>query len=571
MRGPGFIIAVLAMLFATPALASCETGAGSGARGVALLVGVSDYRGETSPNRSEYWDDLPNAVRDVDLVCKSLAGAGYRIFMLRNPDWAAMDETIADFHIAAMKAPSAVVYFAGHGFEYAGRQYIVPAKAPLKTSRARLRAEFIPLKSVLDAASSAKDFSLFLMDACRTHDPVVQLTDAAKDDLAEPPGNIGLFTVPTGAVIFSTVAGRPAFDDAPAGSPNSPFASAVADSLAVPGLELNDFYGNLHDEVVRKTQVMQPVGPQYPALYKVASGKFYLVAPPVDRAGRVRTGAVRAHREPEKLVLPPLTRLATTDEPQLIREVLSRYDYYRLQQAAGGGDPVAQYLLGYMYEFGVGAKKDLARARGWLERSAAQGHPAGQLELAYFLDRHDPAETAREGQLYEAAAAQGYAKAQSHLAFKLWNAKGDARDGPRAIDLWKKAAAQGHVYANFALALYVPAERKTAMDRLRALSAAGNPEGDNWLCELYYFANKPGEHPQYCERAALAGYSGARAIYAKMNATGEGVDTSPSQARYWAQLALSQPELKERPQLYTQTEALVSGGDRPQVLAPSGH
>ena len=560
----------MAFLLAPAQAQAQECSGGTGTRGVALLVGIADYRAPEGGADSG-WSPLPNAVHDIETVCSALVRAGFRVYLARDPDFAALDEVIADFHVAAFEADNAVVYYAGHGFEYAGRQFIVPVDAPSKTDKASLMGTYMPLEKVLAAATSAKQFSLFLMDACRTREPVIDIIDAQPGSLEGTPGNIGLFTVPTGAVIFSTVAGRPAFDDAPAGSPNSPFARAVADSMAVPGLELGDFYENLHNEVVTATESMLPKGPQYPALYKVAPGKFYLVAPPPERT-RIRTAALMAIKvEPPPLDLPPLAELATTDEPELVRKVLQKYDYYKLQEAAGRGDPVAQYLLGYMYHFGVGAEEDLARARGWLERAAAQGHPAGQLELAYFLDKHEPEERTRARALYEAAAAQDYAKAQSHLAFQLWNAPDNERDPERAITLWEKAAAGGHVYANFALALYVPAQRMAAMERLRAISAAGNAEGDNWLCEINYFADKAGEHPAYCEQAALAGYSGARAIFAQMQSSGDGIDQSPGQAEYWAKLALTQPELKERPDLFKLTEDLVARHGKPAGARPGGH
>lgn len=554
------LVLLLFALAASPALA-CDTGTGSGERGVALLVGISEYRAPAG-GADGGWSPLANAVHDIDTVCGALTKAGFKVFIARDPDFTALDSTIADFHVAALDAPNAVVYYAGHGFEYAGKQFLVPVDAPLTTDRASLTSTYMPLARLLDAATSAQMFSLFLMDACRTREPVVKISDADPGSIEGGAVNIGLFTVPSGAVIFSTVAGRPAFDDAPAGSRNSPFARAVADSLSVPGLELADFYENLHNDVVSATESMLPKGPQYPALYKISPTKFYLVDPPRDTAAptrkpRMTPQAVGNPARPAPLDLPPLAELATIDEPVLVRRVLGKYDYYKLQAAGAQGDAVAQYLLGYMHHFGVGAVEDRERARAWLELSAKQGHPAGQLELAYFLDKNAPAEAAQARELYEQAAAQNYAKAQSHLAFLLWNAPAGEREPDRARELWQAAAAQGHVYANFALALYIPAERTAAMNRLREISAAGNAEGDNWLCELHYFAGKNGEHPQYCVTAALSGNSGARAIYAQMCATGDGVERSASKALYWARLALSQPELRERPDLLRQTRQIA--------------
>ncbi|MBD3728131.1 MAG: SEL1-like repeat protein [Sphingomonadales bacterium] len=541
---------------ASPALAQCENGSGNGTRGVALLVGISDYHAASGRDAGDHWGKLPNAVHDIDFVCEGFAKAGYRLFVLRDPDWTTMDATIADFHIAAMNAPSSVVYFAGHGFEYGGRQYVVPVDAPKKTERARLRADFIPLKSILDAAASAKEFSLFLMDACRTHAPVVQLADAPAGDLDSSPEAIGLFTVPRGAVIFSTISGRPAYDDAPAGAPQSPFAAAVAENMALPGLELSDFYENLHHDVVDLTEDMNPNGPQYPALYKVAQSKFYLVEPLAESAVEEAAAAPQGAAIP-KLDLPSDQELSVEDGPVLIARVLKRNSLVNLTRAAEAGDPVAQYVLGYVYQHGTGAKKNAKKAQDWFEKSAAQGNAAGETALAYFLLTQPNPDQQRALALYRAAAAQGYAKAQSHLAFALWNGTLVPEDKDQALALFEQASQSGHVFATFALAQYSPERRPVAEQRLREIAAKGNAEGDNWLCELYYVDLNVAAVAGHCEKAALAGYPAARAIWAGMLARGDGTTRDDRQASYWAKLALTELDPVTRKTLYDYTAKFI--------------
>ncbi|MCP5396929.1 MAG: caspase family protein [Sphingomonadaceae bacterium] len=555
--------ALLALVFAvlaSPAHAEC-TG-GSGERGVALLIGISDYE---TPEDSKGWSKLPNAVNDIDYVCDEFLRAGYKVFPLRDPTWEQLDLAIADFHAAALDAPSAIVYYAGHGFEFNGRQYIVPVDAPRTTRRNQLRSRFIPLQNVLDAASSAQEFSLFFMDACRTRDPVISIEDADRDGDGSAPGTIGLFTVPRGAVIFSTVAGRPAYDDAPAGAPQSPFAAAVARNMAVPQLELGDFYENLHHDVVDLTKAMMPNGPQYPALYKVAPAKFYLVETLTEDTVSPRAEATPAPTvegtpvpvtrgaESPALDLPSMERLAVEDGPVLIGEILKKNTLETLTQGAAAGDPVAQYVLGYIYQHGTGAKPDKAKARHWFEQSAAQDHPLGQTALAYFLDREEQGQAERVLALYEAAAAKGFAKAQSQLGYALWYGTLGAKDRDRAISLFEQASASGHVFATYALAQYAPDKAELAEGRLRKIAAAGNAEGDNWLCELYYVKRKAASVVNHCEAAALAGYPAARAIWAGMLARGEGVERDDKQAQYWARLALTELDPVTRKELYDYT------------------
>jgi len=548
------------VLLLVPGAARAACGDGTGERGVALLIGVSNYRAPAAAPESGAWGQLDNALRDVDEVCAKLSKAGFATRILRDPTFEQLDSAIFDFHDAAQESDLAVVYFAGHGFEFRGQSYIVPVDAPKRTSLGAMTGDFLPMSRLLNAASASKQFGLFLLDACRTRDPVVQVIDAAPTEPGNTPGSVGLVSVPDGAVIFSTVVGRPALDAAPADSVLSPFASAIVAGLDLPGLELTDFYAFVHEDVVRRTGAMAPVGPQYPALYKITPSKLYLVEPPEPSRLPV-FGALVGMEVP--IQLPPPERLAVEDEPKLIREVLSKYKFGQLLRAAERDNPVAQYLAGYAYEFGIGVDADLAKAKEWLALSAAQGHPGGLLELAYFLEHNEGGGNGQARELYEKAAATGYAKAQSHLAALLWSdalARPEAERAElrqRALGLFEQAAAAGHVYATYALATNSPERRPTAEARLREIAAAGNPQGSYWLCELAAWEGKAATAAKECELAAYEGFGVARAILAGMYARGDGVAQSNERAQYWARLALTEPELAAQPGLYQTTQGLA--------------
>ncbi|MCB2088355.1 MAG: sel1 repeat family protein, partial [Sphingomonadaceae bacterium] len=310
---------------------------------------------------------------------------------------------------------------------------------------------------------------------------------------------------------------------------------------------------------------MMPNGPQYPALYKVAPAKFYLVetlakdtafpraaATPVPDAEET-PGPVTRGAAPPVLDLPSMERLAVEDGPVLIGEILKKNTLEALTAGAEEGDPVAQYVLGYIYQHGTGARPDKAKARHWFEQSAAQDHPLGQTALAYFLHREEDGQMDRVLALYETAAAKGFAKAQSQLGYALWYGTLGAKDKERAISLFEQASASGHVFATYALAQYAPDKAVLAENRLRGIAARGNAEGDNWLCELYYVKRKVGTVANHCEAAALAGYPAARAIWAGILARGEGVERDEKQAQYWARLALTELDPVTRKELYDYT------------------
>ena len=561
-----------------PSAGRKECGAAAQTQRVALLIGNGGYDGAD-------WDGLDNAANDVERLCDVFAQAGFRVIRLVDVNAAAARRAVDEFASLSASADTALIYYAGHGFEFGGENYLVPVDAPRYASKNGLAEHFLPLDALMGAAR-AKRFNLFFLDACRSFDAVVELTDLDPGGRDGSVGTIGLPRGGKGVVFYSTVKGSPALDDAPPEADEiSPFAAAIAKYSATPGLELDQYLKIVARDVEERTRpVIDPA--QYPVRYGQFREDFFLMplasqalapqpqgaagaadaqnrTPPTRPAAapRARTGAIRSAPGALLMAMPQtvnllagftLDRLGTEDEPYLVADLLTRASVPALVSAAqANNDPVAQYLLGYMAEFGVGVPKDLAAARTWLEKSAAQGHPAGQLELGYFLRAHAPAEAARARELYELAAAQDYAKAKSHLGdLLIVEARGE-RDSTkvaalkqRARSLFEQAAAKGHPFAMFALGAHI-GEAGTATAMLDALAAKGNREGDHWLCELAYFRNElaGAAAERHCTRGASGGFAGSQFLQARRFADGLGVPRSPREADYWARLALSHKEL----------------------------
>ncbi|WP_439567954.1 caspase family protein [Sphingopyxis sp.] len=555
-----FFIAVLAALVAAPLAAAqaptCGAAPLQGER-VALLIGNSAY------NDWE-WPSLKNAVNDIDHVCAAFAQAGISPRIVRNADMAALDTELTRFAAEAAGAKSVIVYYAGHGFEYGGRNWLVPMEAPPATRRADVEKRYLSIENVVKRVVPAGAFTLLFVDACRTAEPVVRIEDVnvAAGDAGSAP--LGLLDIGQGAVFYSTAKGRPALDFAPVGSPVSPFAAAVVTQLAIPGLEISDYFKVVSREVYKRTYGME-LGPQQPFHYGSWFDDYYLVAPPELPAaaparpkpaavtialpgGRPAAAAGAATRAPaaDPLADIALDRLAIEDEPVLIADVLSRHSASELVALADGGHPLAQQLAGYMFSLGVGLKRDLPRARTYLEASAAQGFPAGQQELAYLLLENDPspADVKRAYDLYVAASNAGFSKAKTHLAYRLAAGTFGPADFARSQALYAEAAEKGHPAAIFALT-YFADTRAANLARLRTIAAAGNPEGNHWLCEAHFAAKTLAGAIEDCGVAARAGFAGSRAILADAHIKGAGVAADAKEAAHWARLARSLPELRK--------------------------
>jgi uncharacterized protein len=517
------------MLSAVPAAAQqrCGEGAVSGER-VALLVGNGGY------NDFE-WPSLANAINDIELVCAALTKAGYTTRIIRDADRSVLIRKLDQFASEAATAKQVVIYYAGHGFEYGGRNWLVPMDAPPVARRGDLEGRFISIETMLEKVVPAGAFALVFVDACRTLEPVVRLADALPGDGIAP---MGLLSLEQGAVFYSTAKGKPALDQAPVGSAFSPFAAAVVRQLAVPGLEIGDYFKVVTRDVFKTTRALS-LGPQQPFHYGSWFDAIYLVPPPEI------TAAAAPVRPPSPIEGITLQRLSIEDEPVLLAEVLERTSAADILALAEGGDLLAQHLAGYMLQLGVGVRKDVVRAKAFLERAAAAGYAPAQQELSWLLLANEagPAEIERARKLSEASSAAGFAKAKTHLAYRLATGRFGPPDFVRAEQLYLEAAEAGHPAAMFALTRF-PAHQQANLARLKLLADDGNVEGNHWLCEAAFTANRLAETIADCTLAAQAGYAGSRAFLAFAYAKGLGVAVNDKEAVHWAKLARQLPELR---------------------------
>lgn len=545
---------------ATPAFAqgaaACGSGPVAGER-VALLVGNDRY---DNPR----WPRLGNPVNDVNRVCEALVRAGFAVRVVRDAPIDTMREAFDRFAVDARGARSVVIYYAGHGFEYAGRNYIVPTDGPASATPSEIDSSFISLEGLVISAVPQGAFGLLFLDACRTAEPVIELS--MDDEAGNRVAPMGLLGIDQGAVLYSTAKGRPALDAAPPGSPNSPFAEAVTRRIGTPGIELSDFFRIVARDVFAVTRAVN-MGPQQPFHYGSWFEDFYFVPPaeistpstaqpapppplpvpaapeaePASPAEQVPEPSTRAALAPLGI---PIERLATIDEPVLVADLLAQRSAADILALAERGDADAQHILGYMLHFGVGVRRDIDAARRWLEASAAQGYAPGQLELGYYLLENSPDTAAmmRAEQLHRAAAGADYTKASTHLAQRIASGVFGPPDHEEARRHYLQAADGGHAAAIFSLTRY-PQHREEMIARLTRLADTGDPEGAYWLCETAFDSGSVATAIDHCAFAARAGYAGARAILARAYADGTGVARDQTEAVHWARLARSQPEL----------------------------
>jgi tetratricopeptide (TPR) repeat protein len=246
-------------------------------RRVALVIGNSTYTKVPA---------LPNPQKDAEAVAASLRNIGFETVTLRSN--ATREELIGvlrAFADEADKADWAMVYYAGHGVEVNGQNYLIPIDATLKTDR-DVQFETIALDQVMNTIDGARKLKLVVLDACRDNPfaPKMQRT-GARDAVAAGStagGTVGTRSIGrglgevkvTGAslVVFAAKHGQTALDGEGA---NSPFAVALVQRIATPGVEINKIFRLVRDDVMEAT-----AGRQEPYTYGSLPGKedFYFVA-----------------------------------------------------------------------------------------------------------------------------------------------------------------------------------------------------------------------------------------------------------------------------------------------------
>ena len=252
-----FLLGFLLCFSVDPALAE---------KRVALVIGMSKY--QQVPR-------LTNPARDADAVASLLQKAGFDVVNnQRDLGVADLRRAVREFSETARDADISVVYYAGHGIEVDGTNYLVPADAKL-VSDFDIEDETISLDRVLKALEPTRRLRLVILDACRDN----PFANTMKRSVASRSVGRGLAkvepTVSDTLIAFAAKAGAVASDGE---GNNSPFAAALVKHIAEPGLDLRLAFGRVRDDVLKSTGNRQE-----PFVYGSLGGENMSLVPPVAK------------------------------------------------------------------------------------------------------------------------------------------------------------------------------------------------------------------------------------------------------------------------------------------------
>src|SRR5437868_8657042 len=208
---------------------------------VALVLGNSAYQNVAQ---------LATPANDSARIAATLKDAGFDVVDSRR-DLPALEtkRALRDFADRARDADIAVVYYAGHGIEVNGSNYLIPVDARLERDT-DIYDEALSLDRVLIAIEPAKKLRLVILDACRDN----PFSKKMKRTVATRAVGQGLAkiepTSPNVLIAYSAKAGSTAADG---DGKNSPFTIALANHLATPGLDVRRAFGFVRDELLKST------------------------------------------------------------------------------------------------------------------------------------------------------------------------------------------------------------------------------------------------------------------------------------------------------------------------------
>ncbi len=220
----------LALVFVGPAIALAQI---TDERRVAMIIGNSAY---------EQITPLDNPGNDASDMSVALEGLGFEVFLGLDATAAEMQRLTDEFSEAIKTADVSMFFFAGHGFQVGGQNYLVPTDARIQQV-SDVAEQTVLLTTILERMEQAPGIKFVFLDACR-NDPFQGAVTTASEGLARV-GNAADFLIS-----FATQPDNVAFDGT---GRNSFFTEALLSHIYTPGLDVNDLMISVRKDVLAAT------------------------------------------------------------------------------------------------------------------------------------------------------------------------------------------------------------------------------------------------------------------------------------------------------------------------------
>jgi uncharacterized protein len=429
---------------------------------VALIFGNAKY--QAAPV-------LDNPTNDAEDLAKALRKMGFDVIEQRDASRDAMTKAIRDFSVHLKGAEVALFYYAGHGLQMNGENYLIPVDAKIET-QADVRFSAINLIDIQQEMDGSGRANVIILDACRNNPFIEKLARGGRSLAGRGLNRIEATGVGS-LIIFSTQPNNIALDGS---GRNSPFASALLKYVGTPDLEIRQMISKVRGDVLQATNQKQVpwdnsslVGDVYlagPGLAEKTNEKEPVTAeqkpntPPNTTAQNLPPETSRSGKalNSEEMAPPDdCTRLAaprTSSDPAKKIEIKKQFSATNWTQAIAAceaaakdhsGDATYQFYLGRAYQNG----KNYIEAFNHYKAAADAGHAGAQSALGYFyvsglgtLKNYQKA-----FDMFSKAAAGGDATGIGNLGAMYASGFAVKKDEARALDLYEKSIEAGNEFA----------------------------------------------------------------------------------------------------------------------------
>jgi TPR repeat protein len=449
----------------------------------AFVVGNDSYR---------YVTAVENARNDARAIGEVLTRAGFSVMVVEDADRQTLVEALGRFAQSLDADDDAFVFYAGHGVQVEGRNFLLPVDIEELKSETETTIEYasIEVNSMLGVLKRTGAQSIILiLDACRNNPFPVEGSRAAGVApglaiVAPPRGVFVLYSADEGELALSALGD----DDK---DPNSVFTRVLLRHLKIPGQTVEELANAVQGEV---NDLAATIGHnQFPTYYDRLAGQLVLVPDPCARAAE-RFAGLGETPEAAALIgfLEEFPDCKGYDGAMLDLGVMYQTGngvaqddaeavrWYRA--AARAGNVEGMLSLGMMYETGTGVAPNDVKALRWFRSAAEAGNAAGmtKLGISYQSGRGVAPSLAEAERWFRAAAEAGDARGMFNLATMYFSGEGVAQDYAEAVRWYRAAAEAGDADAMRSLgAMYrtgdgVRRNRAEAERWFAAAEAAGN-------------------------------------------------------------------------------------------------
>lgn len=347
-------VAALGCLFLS---AGAQAATEPAAKRVALVLGNAKYKHAT---------ELDNPVNDAKAIAEKLRNMGFEVVEGVNRNVDQTYELIEKFGVAATDADVATFFYAGHGIQVNGDNYILPIDAKLEGTTS-LKREAIAIADVMAEMEDRAKVKIVILDACRDNPLSRSFRKATQGTRSVVSGGLAPLNASGGGdgtfIVFATQPGNVASDGA---GKHSPFSQALLKHIDAPDVSFGDMLIRVTGDVFAATGQVQR-----PWVNSSATG-VVMLNPTVAAEEEVQIAALPPEQQQAEEVRPADERAAAAEVTDKDRELqTSIYDRAVQQNTIGGYEA-------YLNIFPNGLYAGLAKSA----IEVLKNQPAAQLTLA---------------------------------------------------------------------------------------------------------------------------------------------------------------------------------------------